>query len=59
MPRLFHCTFHGADEGGTVSGGIPTRLHTVSATRLVVPLTLAIVVIVIAENSWKNVETML
>lgn len=59
MPGLFHFTFHGADEGGTVSGGIPTRLHTVSSTRLVVPLTVAIAVIVIAENSWKNVEIML
>lgn len=54
MPRLFHCTFHGADDAGTVSGGIPTCLHTVNSTRLVVPLTVAIVVIVIAENSWKK-----
>lgn len=59
MPRFFHYTFHRADEGGTVSGGIPTRLHTVNSTRLVVPLTVAIVVIVVAENSWKNVEIML
>lgn len=59
MPRFSPCTFHGADEGGAVSGGVPTRLHTVHPTRLVVPLTVAVVVVVIAENSWKNIETML
>lgn len=56
LTATFNCTynintFHRRDEGGTVSGTIPTSLHAVSSTRLVMPLAAAIVVIVITENS--------
>lgn len=48
-----NCTFHGGDETGTVSRGIPACLHAVSSTRLVVPFTVTIIVVVIAENSCE------
>lgn len=48
-----NCTFHGGDETGTVSRGIPACLHATSSTRLVVPFTVTIIVVVIAENSCE------
>lgn len=46
-------TFHRGDEIGTVSRGIPTCLHAVNSTRLVVPFTVTMIVIVVAENSCE------
>lgn len=51
--KYLNCTFHGGDEIGTVSRGIPTCFHAVSSTRLVVPFTVTIIVIVITENSYE------